>query len=122
MLKSNSNKNNNNILLIKEYQEEAIKTLPDFKTKKEGNKYLQLKFMEEVGNISEKLNSNSLFNEPLKQEVLEDILGNILWYISTLAYNNDIDLQKVANENIEKLRTRHGAKFDPEYYNNKILE
>ena len=43
---------------------------------------------------------------PEDREKLKKELGDVLWYLSTLAFYNDIKLEDIAKTNLEKLASR----------------
>jgi NTP pyrophosphatase (non-canonical NTP hydrolase) len=64
----------------------------------------------EVGEICEKIkkvyrDKQGLFPLDFKDDMRKE-LGDVLWYVSDLAVQFDIDLQSVADYNIEKLESR----------------
>lgn len=64
----------------------------------------------ESGEIAEKFkklirDSNGVLTEEAKTEIIKE-LGDVLWYITTIAHLLDSDLETVAKRNNEKLRSR----------------
>ena len=53
-----------------------------------------------------------------KQKIMDE-LGDVLWYVSSLAYVHDIDLEEVAEYNIEKLEKRYPSGFSHEKSKNR---
>jgi NTP pyrophosphatase (non-canonical NTP hydrolase) len=64
----------------------------------------------EAGEISEKVkkifrDKGGVFTDEDK-EMIKKELGDVMWYVSQLAYELDIPLEEVATHNIEKLQSR----------------
>ena len=58
----------------------------------------------EAGEVAEKVKKNIRDGKSLDGDALE--LGDVLWYISTLADDLGVTLEEVAKANIEKLQSR----------------
>jgi NTP pyrophosphatase (non-canonical NTP hydrolase) len=94
---------------ISYYQQEAKNTIQDYIKDKEANKLVPfLGLIGEAGSVITELKKNmrdgtayTNYNQKLKEE-----LGDVLWYISTIASQNDIDLEEVANLNLTKIKDR----------------
>lgn len=94
---------------FKEYQEESKRTAkyPD-----KGNNYIYptLGLVGEAGEIAEKIkkiirDDNSIVSSEKKEEIKKE-LGDVLWYISQLSTEFDLELEDVASTNLEKLLSR----------------
>jgi len=64
----------------------------------------------EAGEVAEKVkkvyrDKGGIITEDTKQELKKE-LGDVLWYISTIARDLDLTLEEVAQGNIEKLTSR----------------
>ncbi len=96
-----------------EYQTKAITTDQFKKTDNASsvdlvNKVLGL--MGESGEVAEKIkkiqrNKNGVMDDLDKKEISKE-LGDVLWYLSAIAYYLDIPLSKVAQNNLNKLFDR----------------
>ena len=60
----------------------------------------------EVGEICEKVKKHVRDGRELDKEDLKKELGDVLWYLSTLATDLEISLDDVAITNYEKLKSR----------------
>nr|DAS13926.1 MAG TPA: NTP-PPase-like protein [Caudoviricetes sp.] len=100
-----------------EYQQKAIKfdTARNAETEQERYKgYMEkaLGLAGETGEVIEKVkkltrDKNDVFNLTFEeQKELEKELGDVLWYLSALAFYNDIKLEDIAKTNLEKLSSR----------------
>ncbi|WP_342327619.1 nucleoside triphosphate pyrophosphohydrolase family protein [Pedobacter sp. FW305-3-2-15-E-R2A2] len=91
------------------YQQEAKKTIQDYIQGKEANKLVPfLGLIGEAGSVITELkknlrdgNSYTNYNNKLKEE-----LGDLLWYISTIATENNLGLCEIAESNLTKIKDR----------------
>lgn len=94
---------------FKEYQEKSRKTAI---YPQAGNNFIYptLGLSGEAGEVAEKIkkvvrDNGGVVNEEAKKE-LEKELGDVLWYVSQLASELKLSLNKIAEKNIEKLYSR----------------
>jgi NTP pyrophosphatase (non-canonical NTP hydrolase) len=90
-------------MTFNEYQEKASKTAiysEQFKLI-----YPALGLAGEAGEVAEKV-KKLIRDGTLQVEDLKKELGDVLWYVSALASDLQINLDDVANTNIEKLQSR----------------
>ena len=107
------------------YQKEAKKTIQEYIQGKEANKLVPfLGLIGEAGSVITELKKNlrdgkayTSYNKKLKEE-----LGDLLWYIATIATENDLQLEEIASDNLLKIKDRfdleHSERFiiyDAEY-------
>ena len=96
-------------MTFNEYQKKSRETViyPD----KDNNFiYPTLGLMGEVGEIAEKVkkiirDGGGIVSEQKRQELKKE-LGDVLWYLAQLATEFNLDLNDVAETNIEKLQSR----------------
>lgn len=99
---------------LNEYQKEAMKTM----TEKSNNiAYLLTGLNAEVGEVNDKFAKN-IRNERLAinhnhceftkddEEAILKELGDVLWFVSMLAFYFDCDLETLAQKNLDKLQDR----------------
>ncbi len=108
-----------------QYQDEANKTIQDYIDGKESNQVVPfLGLIGEAGSVITELKKNLRdgANYTNYKNKLQEELGDVLWYISTIATQNQIDLAEVAIGNLGKIKDRfdleHSDKFiiyDAEY-------
>jgi NTP pyrophosphatase (non-canonical NTP hydrolase) len=72
--------------------------------------YPTLGLVGEAGEVAEKIkkvirDNNGIISEEKKEEIKKE-LGDVLWYVANLAKELNIDLDDVAQGNIEKLFSR----------------
>lgn len=106
------------IELLNDYQKEAIKTMKPM-AKADADKYFCMKIHEEGGEISSLFAKHHYHGKPLDSDNVKDELSDILWYVANLANNNGFQLSEIATHNIDKLRKRHGEKYNQEFYKGK---
>lgn len=102
------------------YQNEAKKTIQDYIKNKEANNLVPfLGLIGEAGSVITELKKNlrdgaayTNYSNKLKEE-----LGDVLWYISTIASQNGLDLEEIAKNNLAKIKDR----FDLEHSDNFII-
>lgn len=96
-----------------EYQNEAIKTLQSYKSKDQENFFLgYLGLAGEAGSVLTSLKKQirdgegfGSFKERLKEE-----LGDVLWYIASIASHNELNLEDIAKNNLLKTKDRFEIK------------
>jgi NTP pyrophosphatase (non-canonical NTP hydrolase) len=107
-------------MLFSDYQFQAKKTIQDYIKGKEVNNIVPfLGLIGEAGSVITELKKNlrdgkayTNYSNKLKEE-----LGDVLWYISTIATENNLKLEEVAKENLKKIKDR----FDSEQPENFIV-
>ena len=97
------------------YQQEAIKTRKTM-TVEDMNKYCAMKLCEESGEVSSLIAKHYYHNKQLNTEDLKNELSDLMWYVANMAHNNGFKMSDIATYNIEKLRKRHGEKYNQDYY------
>jgi len=98
-----------------DYQKQAITT--DLFSKSKKTELFSIAFLEkllgltgEAGELADKIkkilrDKGGKLTKQDKAEIVKE-LGDILWYVSALAYYLDVPLQEVADSNLKKLRSR----------------
>lgn len=94
---------------FKEYQEKSRKTAI---YPRAGNNFIYptLGLSGEAGEVAEKVkkvirDNDGVANEEIKKEIGKE-LGDVLWYVSQLAFELNLSLDEIAQKNIEKLYSR----------------
>jgi len=72
--------------------------------------YPALGLVGEAGEVADKLkkvirDNGGVLTDPVREAVAKEI-GDVLWYVSVLAYEMDYDLNEIAQMNIDKLNSR----------------
>jgi len=90
-----------------DYQKEALKTA--FFTG-DGLVYCTLGLSGEAGEFAEHVKKMIRYDDGIlteeKRKSLKGELGDVLWYLSVLANELDIDLEEVVQYNLEKIKSR----------------
>lgn len=94
---------------LNSYQEAALQTAlyPDRGT---NFVYPALGLLGEAGEIANKLkkvirDNGGVLTDPVRDNVADEI-GDVLWYIASLAHEMDYDLNTIAERNVNKLLSR----------------
>jgi NTP pyrophosphatase (non-canonical NTP hydrolase) len=72
--------------------------------------YPALGLVGEAGEVADKLkkvirDNDGVLTTPVRDAVAKE-LGDVMWYLSVLAYEMDYDLNKIAQMNLDKLASR----------------
>lgn len=115
--------NDNNLLLtLREYQDEAERTLSPIGRGETPNSrlaVLTLGLAGEAGEVTELVKKYLGHGHELLDSVLTKELGDVLWYISAIASHRGIALEDVAKHNVYKLRLRYPNGFSEEASKNR---
>lgn len=97
-----------------EYQAEAFRTLKPL-GKLEQYAHLHTGLAAEAGEVSALLQKKMVGKIITKEHYLGE-LGDLMWFIATLAGLVGYSLEEVMEHNIAKLRERHGGCFNDRHY------
>lgn len=75
----------------------------------------------EAGEVADIIKKGVFHGHHLDKEEIEKELGDVLWYIANLCETLNIDLDKVAMKNLDKLRRRYPEGFSEEKSINREL-
>lgn len=67
----------------------------------------------EAGEVVELIKKDRFQGQPLDRAKLKKELGDLLWYLTSMAANNGMTLTEIATENDAKLRERYPNGFVP---------
>jgi NTP pyrophosphatase (non-canonical NTP hydrolase) len=67
----------------------------------------------ETGEVVDHIKKHRYQGHDLNIDHLKGELGDVLWYVATMAYAVGLDLSEVAGANVAKLRERYPDGFDP---------
>lgn len=91
------------------YQAEAV----SFATKHPSLDTLFIGLSAEVGELcSERMKELRIDRKNPEQEEIASELGDVLWYIATIASTYNIQLSDIATNNVNKLNTRKDNNYD----------
>lgn len=97
-----------------EYQELAARTMNFELNTDERLSMLSMGLSGEAGEVTDYLKKVVYHGHTYSGETLCKELGDVMWYLSNLAYINGIDLETVMEENIKKLKERYPDGFSVE--------
>ena len=94
---------------LNKYQTEALKTAV-YPNMGSNFPYPALGLAGEAGEVADKLkkvirDNDGILTDPVRDAVAKE-LGDVLWYVSVLAYELDYDLETIAGNNLAKLASR----------------
>ena len=93
---------------LRQYQDEMERTLkPGVKPK-----YCAEKLVCEAVEILQPYTKNENHGTALNMGKIREEVGDLLFYVAAICSANGWELQDVANENIEKVRERHGDSYN----------
>lgn len=101
-----------------DYQQEAKKTIQDYIQGKEANKLVPfLGLIGEAGSVITELKKNLRDGDAYTnyENKLKEELGDALWYISTIATQNGIDLEEIVAHNLAKIKDRFDLKYSDKF-------
>ena len=76
----------------------------------------------EVADIWKKIKFHWLeYNQETREKLIKE-LGDICWYLFSVADVLDVSMEEIINKNIEKLKNRHAHGFSGEYIKNTVLK
>lgn len=100
------------------YQTE-VRTTREYETKDRLLMLAALGIAGEGGEVVDLIKKAEFHDHPLDQKKVAEELGDLLWYLSTMADAIGWTLDQVAAFNVEKLRARYPDGFDPERSKNR---
>lgn len=99
---------------MNQYQSEAKRTASRSKLKKDHLMNYTLGLSGEAGEVADIVKKHLFHGHPLDEKALKDELGDVLWYLANLASSAGINLQDIADHNIQKLYARYPDGFSEE--------
>lgn len=102
-----------------EYAAEALQTWKSSGDWTKDQMYLSLGICKEGGEAAQLIAKWAMHGKNFDTADLKDELGDVLWYVTVLAYENSLHLGDIMDRNIAKLRERHGDKDVREHYASK---
>jgi NTP pyrophosphatase (non-canonical NTP hydrolase) len=97
-----------------EYQKLAFRTCKQSSTKEELQMNAVLGLNGEVGEIADIYKKGNFQGHKISEDDVKKELGDILWYIALMATALEVDLEDIAEMNIDKLRRRYPEGFSEE--------
>lgn len=106
---------------LKQYILEASRTCPDLGYNLDNrspntinNIHMVLGMQTEVAELSDVFKKHLAYNKPIDWINVEEEVADTMWYIVNFCRINNIDLEKILQNNIDKLRKRFPDKFTEE--------
>lgn len=96
------------------YQDEALRTAGGRNDVVSMRIYSALGLAGETGEYVDRIKKEHFHAHEPDRKANAKELGDVLWYLAIAAHANGFRLSEVAKMNIEKLRARYPAGFDPE--------
>lgn len=94
------------------YRTEVIRTLnPDAYTKESSLTLAALGLAGETGEVVDMLKKFLFHGKPLDRDKIILELGDVRWYLESLAISLDVSMQEIEDRNIAKLRARFPEGF-----------
>ncbi|QLK85585.1 nucleoside triphosphate pyrophosphohydrolase family protein [Staphylococcus sp. 17KM0847] len=97
---------------LNDYQSLALRTHGGHVTKHLALSNYALGLTGEAGEVADLIKKHIFHGHELEREAIVKELGDVLWYLSSLAHVCDITLDEVAEQNIEKLTKRYPNGFN----------
>lgn len=107
------------IITFDKYQKQALRTANVENYDKEIMLNAVLGLNGETGEIADSIKKSRFQGHELNREHLIEELGDVLWYVSLMAYSLNINLSTVAKMNIDKLMKRYPEGFSAERSQNR---
>jgi NTP pyrophosphatase (non-canonical NTP hydrolase) len=99
-----------------EYQHAAERTAN--RSEKDNDKFRFANFglgiTGEAGEVADLLKKHVFHGHELNRDKLAKELGDVMWYVATIATTANLSLEEIAEKNIEKLRKRYPNGFKTE--------
>lgn len=105
-----------------EYQSMAERTIPKEKWFNTKVSNFCMGLAGETGEIVDYLKKVIYHGHELDIDKVEEELGDLLWYLSSLASTMNLDLDTISRKNIEKLKKRYPNGFNEEDSKNRVVK
>lgn len=100
-------------MTLDEYQEAIRKFASDSQTTRDAVLMCAVGLSGEVGEVNELIKKSEFHRKPFERVDLMLELGDVLWYLSTMARLNGLSMNDIAEANIVKLEERQSKKGKP---------
>ena len=99
-------------MLFSEYQKQAMVT----RGEQCDTLYGATKLMVEAAELAQPIVKNVYHSKAVDVDGIKEEIGDLFWYLALIADDYGIDLDDAAQYNIDKLRARHGDKYNSAHY------
>lgn len=106
---------------IKEYQEQAARTLPTLATPLLDDVHMIFGMQTEVAELADAYKKHIAYGKELDLVNVKEEMGDALWYIANMCNLHGWDLRDIMGTNIKKLQARYPEKFSNERALNRDL-
>lgn len=97
-----------------EYQRQALRTVNDSMNRRNELTNYALGITGEAGEVADLVKKHVYHGHPLSENKLRLELGDVLWYVATMADSLGCTLSHIMELNVDKLRTRFPDGFSAE--------
>ena len=104
------------------YSELASRTMADLGYRQKDNLHMVLGMVDELGEIAKIFKAELAYNKKIDYVNLEEEVGDLMWFVSNLCRTNNLDMGKVLDKNIAKLKVRYPDKYSDDKANNRDLK
>lgn len=104
---------------INEYQNASTRTLNRALSDDEQLLNYVIGLVGESGEVLDQLKKYRFQGHDLNKKKMAEELGDVFYYLAGVATSLNLDLDKIAQGNIDKLLKRYPQGFDPEYSRNR---
>ena len=101
-------------MTINEYQTAALRTAPGDISQRDALNNVALGLCGEAGEFADIIKKHNFHDHPLDTVHAVKELGDVAWYLAVAAYCLGYDLESILQLNVDKLKARYPAGFDPE--------
>lgn len=105
-----------------EYQQQALRTCPNIGSLNDNINHMMLGLITETGEIADLHKKFFAYGKTFELNKMALELGDLMWYIACLAKYYNLDLNNVAEANINKLKLRFPDAFKADLASNKNAE
>lgn len=104
-----------------EYTLNAERTTAECGNTQMDNIHYTMGIVTEAGELIDIFKKNLAYNREIDWTNVKEEIGDLLWYLANFCRINKIDIHKVMETNIAKLRARYPEKYDDFHANNRDL-
>jgi NTP pyrophosphatase (non-canonical NTP hydrolase) len=106
---------------IQEHTKGVMRTVKRLDSFLMDNLHLTLGMVTEAGELADIFKKYIAYNKPIDWTNVEEELGDELFYIFAFCYVNNLDFQKICEQNLSKLQVRYDKEFTEKEANNRNL-
>ena len=107
---------------LEEYTDNVMRTVNVLNTPLMNQLHMVLGMVTEASEIANVFKAKLAYNRNIDWVNIEEELGDILFFIFAFCRMNQIDLEKVMEQNIAKLKARYPEKYSDDKANNRNLD